>query len=834
LHTFGDEIMTVNANTSVFGQWNYTLDSFEDSIELGDVGGGGFEIYATASKETEERLFFAINANLPLGGDPDYGRGFGAINWGDFILNFSDSNLPQATSDSLYGIHFVTNEAGITDLGLYGGVTVGSVTENNDQPSENIGAYLDLINSDEPRIFGDLGSDPSYFDPNKLVDNVIQTGERLGGVEIHADGDESLSGLTFNTLGATGTYTFGFSIDKSLLPEGNFTAHLAPECGNDIVAIQGLVNANPALEIEKRTNGVDADTPDLAVPIAPGETVTWSYEVTNTGDIAVAGEDISVTDDQNLIPVLDTTTDVNSDNILSPGETWIYTATAPAEDFSVVLDFETDGAGNPLAAGTTIDDEYQDLGLTISTPGSEFGAMIFDSNNPVADEDLGTPNEDFDGPGQGNGGGQGEPGENAQALDNILIISEDGNPDRPNDRGDGGILKFDWDAPVNVYYIDILDASEEGTITTYDANNQPIASYTIEALERNGLQRVTLGGELATRIEVDFGDSAAVTELAYDRIYQNTGTVIGPGSSTDSDDSHYRPSLPAIDIEKKTNGIDGDTIDSAVRVQPGETVTWTYAVTNTGNIAFNFEDVVVTDDQGILPVFDATSDFLSDGILSPGETWLYSATDVAEDLRVNIDFETDGAGNPLAAGTTIDFEYQDWGLTVSTPVSEHGAMIFDSSNPTGGDWDLKTPGEGNNEALDNILIISEDGDSDDPDDNADGGILRFEWDDPVRLYQVGLLDIEEDGVLVKTYNAAGDELEIYEVPNKGNNSFQTIALDDELVASMEVHLVTSGAVTDLSWEHPYQNLGTVSINGFEDITDSDLSHYLNGSEALLG
>ena len=60
-------------------------------------------------------------------------------------------------------------------------------------------------------------------------------------------------------------------------------------------------------------------------------------------------------------------------------------------------------------------------------------------------------------------------------------------------------------------------------------------------------------------------------------------------------------------------------------------------------------------------------------------------------------------------------------------------MIFDTANPTGGDTDLATPGYGlgNDTALGNVVILSEDADSSDPDDNAGGGTLTFTYDESV-------------------------------------------------------------------------------------------------------
>ena len=59
-------------------------------------------------------------------------------------------------------------------------------------------------------------------------------------------------------------------------------------------------------------------------------------------------------------------------------------------------------------------------------------------------------------------------------------------------------------------------------------------------------------------------------------------------------------------------------------------------------------------------------------------------------------------------------------ITTHDPAN-HPAMIFDSADPTGGDNDLATVDQ------QNILIISEDADSTDPDDNAAGGTLIFHF-----------------------------------------------------------------------------------------------------------
>ncbi|MEZ4869734.1 MAG: choice-of-anchor E domain-containing protein [Caldilineaceae bacterium] len=117
--------------------------------------------------------------------------------------------------------------------------------------------------------------------------------------------------------------------------------------------------------------------------------------------------------------------------------------------------------------------------------------------------------------------------------------------------------------------------------------------------------------------------------------YRNIGRVVVPGDSAE-DPSHYcNPAEPGIAIKKFTNGFDADNPNDpdVPRLQPGATVTWTYRVTNTGNITFTLATVVVTDSQpGITPVFVAASDVRGDQLLSPGETWTYMATATVQNL----------------------------------------------------------------------------------------------------------------------------------------------------------------------------------------------------------
>lgn len=305
----------------------------------------------------------------------------------------------------------------------------------------------------------------------------------------------------------------------------------------------------------------------------------------------------------------------------------------------------------------------------------------------------------------------------------------------------------------------------------------------------------------------------------------------------DEDPSHYVPAKPSISLEKSTNGIDADDLENAVVIKAGERATWEYVLTNDGNVALDGSDILLEDDKDVIPVLDATSDLGNDGILSPGEQWRYVGEGIAEDLSVDVDWETDGDGNDLVAGTTIDTQLEGIGVTISTPGHKHGAMIFDTANPTGGDTDLLDPNikKGGEGVLGNVLILSEDGNGANPDDNAKGGTVRFDFDDLTGICSVGLFDIDDhETVTVRTFDESGDLLNTYTESGLGNNKIQTMDINSGLIQSMEVELSGSGSISGLEGDRFYSNLGIASVESL-GLTAFDSSFYVNSeSSCALG
>ena len=131
---------------------------------------------------------------------------------------------------------------------------------------------------------------------------------------------------------------------------------------------------------------------------------------------------------------------------------------------------------------------------------------------------------------------------------------------------------------------------------------------------------------------------------------------------TDTDIDHHFGAAPGVNIVKLTNGTDNNSPTGPV-VPVGSTVTFTYIVTNTGNVPL--ANVVVTDDKGVTVSGPAPGgDADGDGRLDVTETWTYTASTIA------------------VAG-----QYVNNGTVVGTPVPRRADPIPDTTTVTDTDID---------------------------------------------------------------------------------------------------------------------------------------------------
>ncbi|MBC8426594.1 hypothetical protein H8E07_20960 [bacterium] len=198
-------------------------------------------------------------------------------------------------------------------------------------------------------------------------------------------------------------------------------------------------------------------------------------------------------------------------------------------------------------------------------------------------------------------------------------------------------------------------------------------------------------------------------------------------------------------------------------------------------------------------------------------------------LAGNEDFSGPAAGTVIAGaqpggGTAPGTYFADFTVSVTNNGGgPHSLIIFDSNNPTGQDSDLGTPnidfggpgiGSGggagasgeNSVPLNNLLICAEDiadgnGDGivDDPDDEAGGCTIVFEFDYVVDLVSIVFVDIDSETVEYEVSEfgvlMGGDE-----GVDLGDNSVQHVDLTAFYsVDRLEVVFSSSGAIAELEF-----------------------------------
>lgn len=185
--------------------------------------------------------------------------------------------------------------------------------------------------------------------------------------------------------------------------------------------------------------------------------------------------------------------------------------------------------GDRVQAGSYISEEYFDaFGILMSsTGGPQPYPRVFDSSRPSPkDLDLGTPHEDFGGPGRGAGGRRGSPGENAVPLGNVLIVQETDlreteGSNEPNDKRGGGTITFDFTKPVRyVEDVGVLDIEPwDGqtyievvySLGEFGGGEEQFAKIGVDGTGNNGVQTVPINLPYVRRMTVVFGTSGAIT-----------------------------------------------------------------------------------------------------------------------------------------------------------------------------------------------------------------------------------------------------------------------------------------------------------------------------------
>ncbi|MCP3915959.1 MAG: hypothetical protein GY711_10425 [bacterium] len=196
-----------------------------------------------------------------------------------------------------------------------------------------------------------------------------------------------------------------------------------------------------------------------------------------------------------------------------------------------VIDFEG------LPAGTIVNEVTARFGLGpirvlgVNPRLASNAAVVFDSAHPTGgDDDLGTPHEDFGGPGIGAGGAAGSDYENHLPHGSVLVVADDltdsngdGRVDDPGDTNDPGamvVLDFSSVGPVTLHAITVVDVeSANARVDALDAGGILLASKALPVTGNNGVARVDLEHVAGvTSMEVHLGGSAAIDDVVIERL----------------------------------------------------------------------------------------------------------------------------------------------------------------------------------------------------------------------------------------------------------------------------------------------------------------------------
>ncbi len=169
------------------------------------------------------------------------------------------------------------------------------------------------------------------------------------------------------------------------------------------------------------------------------------------------------------------------------------------------IDFDYDDHGNPLHPATQIFDQYEDF---VVTTDHGFCPMLFDTGNPTSNDfDMGTPNEQYGGPGVGAGGDN-----NTAFQGNALVVSNDCHV--PNEKE--GQLTFTFQCAITIQTIDLLDMKcGDSKIELYNQDGNLIEVLSIPAYGVNSFNEFEVNVSGVYTMVVDLVCGGGITGFSY-------------------------------------------------------------------------------------------------------------------------------------------------------------------------------------------------------------------------------------------------------------------------------------------------------------------------------
>jgi len=621
----------------------------------------------------------------------EQGSGEGIVQTASFVISKPGENLEKPTIENTDWLVRLQSTDGGAESAKTGG-SIGTIPDGGPPPNPSIS--IDKLTNGADGLNLLAGQPITWTYAVSNTGNVPLSGitltDDIEGTITNFSGDTDSDGLLDTnevwTYTETGTAQAGnYSNTGNVAGSYNGT----PVTASDPSSYFG---GAPAFSIEKLTNGYDGKD------ILTGQPITWTYKVTNTGNIGLTN--LQVTDD-NGTPA-NTSDDFVVGSIASlpvgSNQTLQYNGTAITGAYANIgtaSNTYTDGAGNSTNLTATDPSNYfgANPALTINKLTNGFDGKQILAGRPITwtyqvtnignvnltnvqvKDDNGTPantSDDFVvGTIASLPSGQSTTLQKAStaitgAYTNI------GKAINTYTDGVGNSTNLSATDPSNYFganpalTIKKLTNGYDGKqilagtpITwTYEVKNTGNVSLTnVQVKDDNGTPANTSDDfVVGTIASLPSGQSTTLQKAStavvgtYTNIGKASNTYTdGVGNSTNvsaTDPSNYFGANPSIKINKvtKSTPAQGD----GLLIPQGSPISWIYTVTNTGNVPLS--NVQVTDDKGVVPVYQS-GDTNQDGKLGLTESWVYSANGTAisgsyQNIGTTTGSYTDGLNNP--------------------------------------------------------------------------------------------------------------------------------------------------------------------------------------------
>jgi uncharacterized repeat protein (TIGR01451 family) len=341
-------IKTGSSSANLYMTWDFISGDPTKGLD-----GSLFEQLILVIKHKGEELYRGPMSNGPQAGSPSQlsdALFIAFMEHGDELeLEFSVILPGPETGNEFQGSTLVTK------IVFY---TICSEEEDR-TPRINIEKYTNGVDADVPTgPFIPVGGNVTWTyvvtNPGRVPLSNVRVTDNIPGVNpVYVSGDTNSNGLldvgeswlfSANGIAVAGQYA-NIGTVVGTPPEG------ANVTDSDPSHYYGTTPDQTVINIEKYTNGVDADLP-TGPRIAVGGNVTWTYVVTNPNTIPLYN--IVVTDNRTGVTPVYVSGDLNGDNVLQPNEVWTYRATgiAVAGQYSNIGTVRGESAGGKVVTDT--------------------------------------------------------------------------------------------------------------------------------------------------------------------------------------------------------------------------------------------------------------------------------------------------------------------------------------------------------------------------------------------------------------------------------------------------------------------------------------------------